>query len=164
MTVSDAFKAAVAARSTSEVWIALVTITNDALSEPIYATDQSYQLLPTAQVRGVVSRGIEFIYMPFQLQLSAQNETGIVRARLAIDNIDRRMVLAVQQATGDVNVTIEIVLASDVNAVEMSEQYFILENVTFDANTVEGDLIVRGYDKEAFPCKRISPSGFAGLY
>ena len=162
--VSNAFKAAIYAQQTSEVFIVLATISHPSFEDDIRAASDPFELLPDAGVRGVVSRGLEYVYMPFVINLPAQDDTGIARASLSIDNIDRRIVAAVRSASSALNVSFEIVLASDVDTPELSVQDFRLERVTYDAFTVSGDISMEYFDLEPFPARRFTPSDFPGLF
>jgi hypothetical protein len=77
--VSDNLKQAVFSQETSEVFITLVTITHPDFAEDIRVCSDPFELLPIAGVKGVVSRGDEYIYLPFNISLPAQDDTGIAR-------------------------------------------------------------------------------------
>lgn len=162
--MSNAAKAAVYAQNTDECFITLVTINHASFSEPVRVASDPYEILPDAGVRGVVSRGNEFIFLPFDIELPAQDDTGVARARISVDNVDRQIVAAVRTATSALSITIEIVLASDVDTPEVSVEDFRLDRVTYDAFTVSGDISVEFFDLEPFPSRRFTPSDFPGLF
>ncbi len=162
--LSNTAKQAIFAQSTSEVFVALVTIENESFTDPIRVCDNPTQILPDLGVRGVVSRGLEYVYVPFSLNLPIQDDTGVSRATISIDNISREIVKAVREATTALTINIEIVLASDPDNVEMSVQDFRLESVKYDAFTVSGDLSVEYFELEPFPSKRFTPSDFPGIF
>ena len=163
--VSNALRAATNAQQTDTAFITLLTITNANLSTPIRVCDDPNQLLPVAGVRGVISRGDEYIYLPFTFSLPAEDDTGIGRASLTIDNISREIVQAVRQAIGTkISLKIEIVLSSDLNTPEVVMSDFVLEGIKYDAFTVTGDVTVEYYDLEPFPARRFTPSDFPGIF
>lgn len=162
--LSNVAKQAIFAQQTDEAFIVLVTITHPSFVQDIRVASDPYELLPIANVRGVVSRGEEYLYMPFTISLPVQDATNIARAAISVDNIDRQIVAAVRGADSALNITIEVVLASDVDTVEVSIEDFKLERVTYDAFTVSGDISVEYYDLEPFPSKRFTPSDFPGLF
>lgn len=162
--VSNEFKASVFSQQTDEVFIALITISHESFTDDIRVASDPFELLPTAGERGVVSNGLEYIYLPFRLVLPSEDDTGVARARLEMDNVDRRAVAAIRNANSSLSVNIDIVLASDVDNVEMSVQDFRLEKVRYDALTISGDLTVEYYDLEPFPYQRFTPSAFQGMF
>ena len=162
--VSNAFKTAIYAQQTSEVFIMLATISHPDFEDDICLANDPFELLPEAGVRGVISRGKEYIYLPFNINLPAQDDTGVAKASLSIDNIDRQIVSAVRRASSALTITLEIVLASNVDVPEVTVQDFRLESVTYDALSVSGDISVEYYDLEPFPSRRFTPSDFPGLF
>lgn len=162
--VSAAFKEAAFSQQTDQAFISLLTFSGGNLPEPIYLTNDPYELLPIANVRGVVSNGIEFIYLPFEVYLPQSDETGVSRARLKIDNVDRRIVLAARTAGSDMNVQLQIVLSSDVDNVEINLENFRLSDVTYDAYALEGSLTKDYFGLEPFPSGRFTPSNFPGIF
>lgn len=163
-SVSSTARTAMYAQSTDEAFITLITIEHETFTEPVRVADDPFELLPLAGVRGVVSRGNEFMYMPFTVELPAQDDTGIARARISIDNISREIVAAVRTATSALTISMEVVLASDVDTPEVSIQDFRLERVTYDALHVSGDISVEYFDLEPFPARRFTPADFPGLF
>lgn len=162
--LSPAAKAAIFAQTTEEAFIVLVTIDHPNFTEPVRVASDPFELLPIANVRGVVSRGLEYIFMPFTIDLPSQDDTGSARAKISVDNIGREMVTAIRSADSALSITIEIVLASDVDTPEVSIEDFRLNRVTYDALTVSGDISVEYFDLEPFPSRRFSPSDFPGIF
>lgn len=163
-TLSNAAKAALYAQSTDEAFIILITINHSTFTDPVRVASDPLELLPVAGVRGVVSRGEEFVFLPFNIELPAQDDSGVAKARLSVDNISREIVAAVRTATSALSINIEIVLASDPDTVEVSIEDFRLDRVTYDALTVSGDISVEYFDLEPFPARRFTPSDFPGLF
>ena len=163
-SVSTAFKQAVNAQQTSEVFITLVTISHPDFTDDIRVASDPFELLPDAGVRGVVSRGEEYIYLPFNITLPAQDDTGVARAMISIDNVSREAIQKVRQATTSPSITIEIVMSSDVDTVEVSVNDFRLERVPYDAFVLSGEISVEYYDLEPYPTRRFTPSDFPGIF
>lgn len=162
--LSNTAKAAIYAQNTDECFITLVTIDHDNFTAPVRVASDPFEVLPDAGVRGVVSRGEEYIFLPFTIELPAQDDTGVARARISVDNISREIVAAVRSATSALSITIEVVLASDVDTPELTVSDFRLDRVTYDALTVSGDISVEYFDLEPFPARRFTPSDFPGLF
>ena len=162
--ISNTAKAAAFAQQTSEAFIMLVTITHPSFTDDVRVCSDPYELLPTAQVRGIVSQGLEYIFMPFAIEMPVQDNTGLARAKISVDNISREIVAAVRSANSALTISMEIVLASDPDTPEVTISDFHLDRVTYDAFTVSGDISVEFFDLEPFPARRFSPSDFPGLF
>lgn len=163
-TLSAAAKQAALAQQTGEVFVILMRISHPNFAQDILLSSDPTQVLPIANVRGTVSNGEEYVYLPFTIQLPQQDGEGISRAKVQIDNIDRRMVEAVRTADSSLSVDVSIVLASQPDIIEVSIPDFKIEHVTYDALTISGDLSLEYYDLEPFPHLRFTPSNFPGMF
>lgn len=162
--LSTTAKQSIYAQSTSESWMLLLTINNDIFTDPIRICDKSYELLPLAGVRGVVSQGNEFLFVPMNINLPIQDDTGISRASISVDNISREIVRNIRSARTALSITMEVVLSSDPDVIELSAEDFRLERVSYDALTVSGDISVEYFDSEPYPAKRFTPPDFPGIF
>ena len=163
-TLSSNYTQSANAQESPRCHIHLLTVTGDGLSEPLRICDVPHEVLPIAGVRGVVSRGAEFVYLPFEITLPSQDESGVSRVSLSIDNTNRQIVLAVEQAGGRLNATVELVLDNALDAVEIAINNLILERITYDAQSVTADVEIRSLAREPFPKGRIVPSLFPGIF
>jgi len=163
-TLSNSAKTALYAQQTEVAFIMLVTIDHDNFASPIRICNDPYELLPIAGVHGIVSNGEEYIFLPFSINLPSQDDTGIARANISIDNIGREIVAAVRNADSALSISLSIVLSSDPDTEEVSITDFRLERVQYDALTVSGDISVEYFDLEPFPSRRFNPSDFPGIF
>lgn len=162
--LSETFKAAVNAQQTEEVFIILLTIDHPDFTDPIRLANDPFQDLPVAGVPGVESRGEEYVYLPFTISLPSQDDTGIGKASLSIDNISRELLAAVKTTTSDVSLIIEVVLSSDVDNVEISSPNFKLERIKYDALTITADVSLDYFELEPYPSGRFTPSDWPGIF
>lgn len=147
-----------------EAWIALMTIDHPNFTVPARFANDCLLTLPIAGEYGVVSREMEFVYLPFNITLPSQDPNSTARAQISIDNVDRRIVQAVRSADSAVSVMIEIITASDPDHVEVTNPDFRLERVKYDSLTVSGEISIEYFDLEPFPNSSFTPSNFPGLF
>ena len=93
--LSNAAKSAVYNQETDEVFIVLLTIDHTSFTAPIRVASDPYEVLPIAGLRGVESRGEEYLYLPFTVELPHQDDSGVARARISVDNVSREIVAAI---------------------------------------------------------------------
>lgn len=151
-------------QETDSVFIVLLTFSSDELTSDINIASDSYELLPTANVRGVLSNGIEYLYLPFEIRLPRDDKTGTITARLRIDNIDQTIISHLRSVLSPVTMDIKIVLSRDVDQIERHYQGFRLDNISYDSTTIEGDLTMDYWELEPFPSGRFTPSKWRGLF
>lgn len=161
---SSSFDQQFFSQETESVFIVLLTLSNDDLDEDIRIASDPYELLPTANVRGVESDGLEYIFMPFEITLPRDDSTGTVSATLTIDNVEREVIAQARSVRTPINVKMQCVLSDDVDVVEIEYDYFQLSNVSYDSMTVSGELTLDYWGLEPFPSGRFIPSQFPGLF
>lgn len=162
--LSAAARGAMFAQQTKEVFIVLLTLTHPTFDQDIRVCSDPFELLPDAGVRGIISRGEEYLYVPFDLVLPQQDSTNSAKARISVDNVGRALMEPVRTADSALRLKMEVVLASSPDTPEISIDDFRLGTVSYDSFTVSGDLSVEYYDLEPFPYKRFTPADFPGMY
>lgn len=162
--VSQNFRREAFARETGEVLIALITITADNLTQPIYVASDAYEMLPVAGVYGVVSRGQEYIYLPFSMETPRDDSTGLVNAKIQITNVSRDIIAAVRTAQRGIRMKFEMVISSDVDYVEDSFDGLELVDVSYNALMIEGNLNVDYFSREPFQSASYTPGNTPGLF
>lgn len=154
--ISANMRAAAYAEQTGEAVITLLTLSSPTWPVPIRVCDAG---------ETVVSRSEEYSHFPFKLERPGEDGEAPPTASLTIDNVDRRIVEAVRQLTGDLTVTVETVLASDPDAVEEGPISVVMRNVEYDASTVRGDLYPEeDLLNEPCPADSYTPGRFPGLF
>lgn len=139
---------------TDEVFVVVLTITHPVLLEPIRVANNT---------EDVVSNGQTFIGFPFGITLANDNaETP--RAKLEIQNVDRRIGEAVQALTSPAKIDIALVLASDPDTIEFDQKDMELKDVKGDEISVNA--VIVGIDTAlwTWPWKRVTEGRFPGLY
>lgn len=159
-SLSSTFVEAVNAAETDEAFLVLVTIDDADLSDPIRVTSDSVKTEKSSSEGGDV-------YQPFPFEVELPDDTddmGGALARLRMDAVDRRVVEAVRRVSGVPEVTLEVVLASDPDTVEVSWPTFSLSNARYGDQAIEADLTLEVLDQEPFPGPAFNPALFPGLY
>lgn len=168
-SVSLNFRQSAYAQETGRVLIALVTITHDALAEPIrISTDPTQRIeeytTDTDVVYGTISRGNTFLFLPVRIKLPDETEAGPGDITLEIDNIHRQYVETIRSISSPPAVTVELVMDNTPDTVEAQWPEFLLADITYDSVTISGTLRMETLMREPFPCGTFTPSGFPGVF
>ena len=142
------------AQATSEVWLVLLTISHATLPTPIRLVNNN---------EDVVSRGNTFIAFPFEIELPGEDPDQPPKAMLRIDNVDRRVVQTIRSITAPPTVTLEVILASAPDTVEVSFTNMTLRNAQYDATTVSGELTFDSIYTEPVTLT-MTPNRFPGMF
>lgn len=136
-------------------FLILLTITHDLLPSPIRVVNNT---------ENVISGGNEYIRYPFDVQLPDERDGSAPIAKLTIDNVSREIVQTLRQISTPPTIGIQVVRLDNPDSVEMSLPTFKLRNVSFDALTISGDLIIDDVTKEGFPARSFTPAEYPGLF
>lgn len=161
--LSATVHAAVNASETDKVFIYLVTLDRADLEVPIRITTEALVNIGGDNY-GVISRGLTFVYLPFELSLPEQSEDGVYRAKFDVDNVSRDIALALRDISSPASAKVEIILHHAPDVVEATIDRLYLRNVQIDVNRVSGDFMLDLTDNEVFPAGRFLPSTFPGLF
>jgi len=117
---SNFFNSEAFADVTEEVVIALIEFDSDELDEPVRISRDPYQRLPDLgeDVYGCISNGVTYVFIPFEIWLPRDDETGSVSCRIEIDNVEREIIKTVRSIKKPVTGNLKVVLSSDVDNVE----------------------------------------------
>ncbi len=155
MSLTLRFKKAVRRQETDEVFLMLVTIDHAELETPFRFSSDGVD---------TTSRGETYIAYPFQGTLPEETPDLPAEMRISIDNVDRRIVEGLRLIVGVPEVTIEIVLASTPDTVEVGPRKFQLFEATYDAAIVSGRLVEDLGLDEAWPYPVITPRTLPGIF
>lgn len=116
-------------------------------------------------IYGVVSNSAEYIFLPLEVRLPSETDTGVSNCSLVLNYVTPEAIELIRtELTGPAEVTIELVLSGSPNTVEASFPGFFITSVTYNANAITLDLSMVDYAREPFPCYSFTPSYFPGLF
>lgn len=114
--------------------------------------------------RQITSRGAVYEYFPFSVEFPGDKPDAPPQARLRIDNVDRRFVEAIRSLSGDLSVTIEVVLRSQPSVLEEGPIHLVLRDVEYDEVVISGLLLPEPLLGEPCPADKFTPSRNPGLF
>lgn len=152
-SLSAAAVASLNAPQTGEVWLVLLTIANAGMTT----------IRVVNNTEDIVSRGNTYQAFPFELELPGEDPDSPSSARLRIDNVDKRIVEAVRSISTPPEVTIEVILASQPDTVEIAYSSLTMRSVEYDVNSVRGELVFESIYSEPVTLT-ITPNRFPGLF
>ncbi len=157
-SLSTLFKTMSNASETGEVLLALVTIDSPSIVGGPLRVVQDLQ--------NITSNGNLYTAFPFEIRLAGDSDEGPAKITLSIDNIDRTMAAAIKGIPPSTppSVTVEIVIASQPDTVEITLSNLKLKNVTGDAFRIDGELWMDEEDLLPFPEGSFTPPYFPGLF
>ena len=154
-SVSSEFKSTVFGSQTEEAYLVLIKVDHESMDAPIRVTSNGVV---------TVSNGESFQPYPFTLALPDDTERPFSRGRLTIENVSQTIIESIRSISTALLITIQIVLASDLDTVEVEYPDFELTDISYDAQTISGSLNIESFVEEPFPGDSFIPSYFPGLF
>lgn len=163
--LSAAMRAGIYAEHTDESIIALLTINHPTLSEPVRVCDLPHGRLSESPLRyGCVSRSNEYDYLPFALTLAEDREGIPSKVTIAIDNIDRGLIVMIRSVDEPATATVEIALESQPDTIEAEWPIYEIITAEYDATAVVIACAIRTFHRQKFPAGNFDPARFPGLF
>ena len=165
--VSSTARQAMYGQTTEEVFVILLEISNESdPSQPIRVALDSEDLSSKLTVSDVDTHAVAVSFASgfFGIELPEEAGENISSVSLTIDNVDRVIVEAIREASEPPEVKMWVVLRSTPDVVEAGPYYFVLENASYDAMTVTGELAFEDVTNRRYPKHEFTPHLVPGLF
>lgn len=154
-SLSSAALQAIFAQETGEAVFFLVTIDHSTWGTPVRMVNNN---------ENIVSGGNTYYAFPVDIQLPNDTAEQMPRTKLKVCNVDREIIAALRALSTKPTVTLSIIFSSTPNTIEAGPFNMRLENYSYDAETVTGDLILEDILNEPFPQGTFNPGEYPGLF
>jgi hypothetical protein len=116
-------------------------------------------------IYGVPSRGNDYAFLPMELSLPSEQDTGVGSCTLKLQYVIREAIEVIRtELNKPTKVQIELVLSGSPNVVEAVFPGFHITSAVYNADSISFDLTMINYAREPFPCYNFIPSYFPGLF
>lgn len=171
-TMSPAALAALYEQESDDTLVTLLTLYNPETDEVIERLADNYtQRLSGIEytgiddvVYGIVSRAKSYIFMPLEVTLPSSDDAGNSRAQLVIRDTTRYLTPVIRSLSFPPKITLELVLKSQPDTVEISFTGFYLSSINYNSDQVTGDLNMIDFQVEPFPVHSFTSKYFPGLF
>jgi hypothetical protein len=164
-TLSLNFRSAFNAEESGELAIFLLTIEHDDFDDPLrLSTDPTQLVTDVPLVYKTISRGDDYFYLPMSVVLPDEREGAPPRSQLRITNVTRALIEVMRSVTTPARAKLELVLGSDLDAVEVESPWLDVVAASNSAGEVFLDLSLNAMTAEAMPVDSFDPAGFPGLH
>lgn len=153
--ISDALKEQLFLNESTDPVLELLTLSHPSFANPIYLVSNT---------EDIISNGNTFVAFPMRIVLPEDNSETDKRIRISFDNISRFLIDSLRSITDPIDITYQIVLASNPNIIEIEITDLQLRNITSNVNTIEGTLALDDFLRTELSSEKYTPSNFPGLF
>lgn len=153
--ISAAAMEAIMAQTTSEAFILLLTFVHS-------PTLETYRCCLNTE--DITSNGNVFTATYFEITLPEDSDRAPQGCQITVDNVDRRLVNMLRTITKPLDVTVQLVLASQPNVVEMEITDLVLREAKWDVYKISGMLASEDPLNQVFPGHLYDQKSFPGIF
>jgi hypothetical protein len=139
----------------------------DNYTKRITATTADNSIVTTDDdiIYGVTSRSKDFVFVPMNLNLPGEQETGVGECSITFNYVTPEAIQLIRtHLFSRTKVLIELVLSGNTDYVEASFAEFYIVNASYNAESISLSLNMVSYNKEPFPSFNFTPNYFPGLF
>lgn len=154
--LSPKLLAQIFAESSDDPFLALFTLTHPSWSEIIYLVNNT---------ESVTSNGNVFEPFPVRLTLPVDDGESIRKVTIELDNVSQELIEEIRSVTDtNIDVTIELVLASDPDVVELDITGLSIKSVDYDATAIRASLYLDDFLNTEITSEKYNTTNFPGIF
>ena len=112
----------------------------------------------------IVSRGNTYTALPFKIRPPSDDGESRREAELTLDNITLDLIDELRTVTSPMEVTMELVLASMLDTVQLSYEELKIRNISYNKDSIRASLYMDDFLNTEMTSEKYSPSLYPGLY
>lgn len=112
----------------------------------------------------ITSRGQTFQAFPFKLRLPTDDGETAREVAIEFDNVSLELLDEIRTATTNIDVKIEMILASIPDEVQISLEELKIQNVEYNKNKISARLFMDGFLNTSMTSESYTPSLYPGLF
>lgn len=151
--LSPELKKQIFAQESNDPFLILVTLSTD-----------SFIARLVNNTKDIVSRGSTYTAYPFKLTLPVDDGQSARAFQIQLDNASLALIQGLRTVTQNIGVTIEMILASIPDEVQMQFTDLTLSTISYDAKKISATIIMDNFLTVEMTSERYTPSLYPGLF
>lgn len=143
------------AQESNDPFLCLLTLSHADFASDIFLVNNSVD---------VISRGETYSAFPMRVILPADDGERAPQVTLELDNVSLELIDELRNITDPIGATLELILASDPDTVEISYEELKLKSITYDSKKIQAVLYIDDIFYTEIPHETYSPSNFPGVF
>ena len=153
--LSPALLAQLYGQESTDPFLTLVTLSHASFIAPVRLVNNSV---------AITSRGN--VYEPFPMKITLPTDDGETarQVNLEFDNVSLFLVEKLRSVSTNIEVKLEMILASIPDAVQISLEELKIQSVTYDSKVVKASLFLDDFLQTELTSEKYSPTNFPGIF
>lgn len=142
-------------QESDDPFLTLVTLTHADLPEPIRLVNNT---------KNITSRGNIYQAFPMKIRLPVDDGESSREFAIDFDNVGLELIEEIRSVTTQIGVTMEMVLASMPDEVQMAFSDFYINSVGYNKQKITAKVILDSFLNVEMTSERYNPSNFPGIF
>lgn len=153
--VTQITREAITAPQTDKVFLLMLEISSSELAQPLYFVQNN---------ESVLSNGNTYIPVNFSMTLPVEESGKVQDTTISISAINRQIIEIVRTIVDPPDIKVFIIRADAPDVIEVGPWDFKLRNISYDVNTMSGNLFFETPLRNNISTIRVSNQTFPGVY
>lgn len=154
-TLSPEVIAQLFAQNSNDPFLTLVTLEHSSFSSPIRLVNNTVN---------ITSRGETYQAFPMRIRFPADDGETIRDFQIEFDNVSLMLIEEIRTVTDSIDVTIEMVLASIPDVVQISQTDLKIASLQYNKQRISAKVILDNFLNTEMTSERYGPTNFPGLF
>lgn len=154
-TLSSALLSQLLSQESGDPFLTLITLEHPSFTSPIRLVNN---------VDAIVSRGNTYEPFPVKITLPVDDGETFQEVALQMDNVSLYLLDSIRSVTNQIQVTLEMVLASIPDVVQMSLSELKIGQVIYNAQTIQAKLYLDDFLMSSLTSEKYTPTNFSGIF
>lgn len=141
--------------NSNDPFLTLITLEHSSFPSPIRLVNNT---------EDIVSRGNTFVSFPMKIKLPMDDGESAREVQIVFDNVSLELIDEIRSVTTSIGVTMELVLASIPDQVQMSLDELKIATISYNKTQVVAKLILDSFLTTEVTCERYNPSNYPALF
>ena len=143
------------AQESSDPFLTLLTLTHASFAAPIRLVSNNVD---------VISRGETYIAFPMKVRLPVDDGESAREVQIVFDNVSLLLTEEIRSVTTEIGVTMELILASMPNQVQISIDELKISTISYNKSQVIARLVLDNFLTTEVTSERYNPQNYPGLF
>ena len=112
----------------------------------------------------IISRGQTYRAFPMKIRMPVDDGENVRDFQIEFDNASLLLIASLRSVTTPIPCTVELVLASLPDVVQMSVEDLSLRGIQYDKKSVKAKIVLDNFLAVAMTCERYTPLAYPGMF
>lgn len=143
------------AQESNDPFLSLVTLSHETFDQPIYLVNNT---------KNITSRGNVFQAFPMTIRFPVDDGESARDFQIEFDNVSLELIQAIRSVTTQIGVTVELILASIPDVVQMSQEDLFIATMSYNKTKITARIVLDTFLNVALTSESYTPVSYPGMF